>query len=177
MQITLNQVRLSYVTVFEGTLGEDGRRSWGLTALVPKNHPQVSAIKAAIESTKAANVTKLGTSGIKSCLLDGDARDDDGTYRFKDESARGHLLLRCKSYNRRPVLVDQNVQSILDADQLYSGCYANVRIGFYAWSSKTGKGISPGLEAVQKVRDGERLGAGGLNANEVFSALTEDFLS
>jgi len=177
MQITLNQVRLSYVTVFEGTLGEDGRRSWGLTALLPKNHPQVGAVRAAIESTKAANVTKLGTSGIKSCLLDGDSCEEDGTFRFKDESSRGHLLLRCKSYNRRPVLVDQNVQAILDADQLYSGCYANVRIAFYAWASKTSKGISPGLEAVQKVRDGERLGVGALDANEVFSALTEDFLS
>lgn len=177
-EITVTNVRLSYVYVFgDGKVGDNGKRSWSLTALVPKNHPQVEAIKAAIAAAKVKDAAKLGKTGIKSCLLDGDAKDEEGNFKYKGDECRGHFLLRCSNYNRRPAVVDQSVQPILNPDDLYSGCYGNVRISFYGYVNSTNKGISPGLDAVQKTKEGERLSAGGVNPNEVFTAVEEDFLN
>lgn len=177
-EITIKNVRLSYVYVFgEGKVGDNGKRSWSLTALIPKDHPQIAAIKAAIQAAKEKDKAKVGTSGVKSPLLDGDAKDDDGNYRYKGEENRGHYLLRAANYNRRPAVVDQQVQEIIEPDKLYSGCYGNIRVNFYGYATTTNKGISPGLEAVQKIRDGERLSAGGVDPKAVFSAVDDDFLN
>lgn len=177
-EITIKNVRLSYVYVFgEGRVGDNGKRSWSLTALIPKDHPQIDLIKKAIAAAKEKDVAKIGKTGIKSPLLDGDAKDDDGNFRYKDEENRGHYLLRCANYNRRPGVVDQNVQEIIDPDALYSGCWGNLRVNFYSYASSTNKGISPGLEAIQKVKDDKRLSAGGVDPKSVFSAVDDDFLS
>lgn len=176
--ININNARLSYVYIFgEGKTNDEGKRSWSLTALIPKTDPQVAKIKAAIDAAKVKDAAKVGKTGVKSPLLDGDAKDDDGNFKYKGDENRGHYLLRCSNYNRRPIAVDQNVEPIMDPDTLYSGCFANVRVNFYGYASKVNKGISPGLEAVQKVRDGERLSGGGVDANEVFSKVEEDFLN
>lgn len=177
-EITINNARLSYVYVFgAGRTGDNGKTSWSLTALVPKNSPQIEAIKAAIQAAKTKDAAKIGKTGVKSPLLDGDAKDDDGNFRYKGDENRGHYLIRCSNYNRRPAVVDQTVSPIVDPEQLYSGCYGNVRVSFYGYSNSTNKGISPGLEAVQKVKDGERLSAGGVDPTQVFTAAEEDFLN
>jgi hypothetical protein len=176
--INLNNVRLSYVYIFgEGRTNDSGKRSWSLTALIPKNSPQVPAIKAAIDAAKAKDAQKLGKTGIKSPLLDGDTKDEDGGYKYKGDENRGCYLIRASNYNRRPAVVDKSVQPIIDPDEVYSGCYANVRVSFYGYNSGTNKGISPGLEAVQKIKDGERLSGGGANPSDIFTAVEEDFLS
>ncbi len=175
--LTVTNVRLSYVYVFgDGKIGENGKRTWSLTALVPKNHPQVEAIKAAINAAKTKDAAKVGKTGVKSPLLDGDAMED-GEYKYKGAETRGHYFLRCTNYNRRPVVVDKNVEPILDPEELYSGCYGNVRINFYGYAGTTSKGISPGLEAVQKVRDGERLAGGDFDPKALFTAVEDDFLN
>jgi hypothetical protein len=177
-EININTVRIGYLSVFgEGKVSESGRRSWGLTAYIPKSHPQVEAIKEAINAAKARDVAKIGKTGIKSPLLDGDAKTDDGEFRYKGNECRGHYLLRCVNYNRRPAVVDQRVQPILDPEQLYSGCFANLRVSFYGYAGAANKGISPGLDAIQKVKDGERLAGAGVDAQSVFTAVTDDFLA
>lgn len=178
-EMTLKGARLSYFYALgEGKVNDEGKRSWSTTAIIPKNHPQIDEIKACIAHAKVKDAVKLGgTTGIKNPLLDGDAKDDDGNFKYKDEELRGCYFLRCANYNRRPAVVDQNVQPILDPDLIYSGCYANVRISFYGYKNSTGRGISPGLDAIQKTKDGERLSAGGVNPNDVFSAVEEDFLA
>jgi hypothetical protein len=177
-EITVTNVRLSYVQVFgDGTVGDNGKKSWSLTALVKKESPQVLAITEAINAAKVKDAAKVGKSGIKSPLLDGDAKDEDGEYKYKGQQNRGHYMLRCANYNRRPTVVDQSVKPIIDPDQLYSGCFGNVRISFYGYNSGTNKGISPGLEAVQKVKDGERLANGPSDASSLFTAVEDDFLN
>ena len=177
-QITVTNVRLSYVKVFgEGEINKSGKRLWSLTALVRKDSPQIIAITEAINAAKAKDVEKVGKTGIKSPLLDGDAKDDDGEYKYGTPEHRGCYLLRCVNYKRRPTAVDQSVQPIIDPEQLYSGCYGNVRISFYGYNSGTNRGISPGIESVQKVRDGERLGNGPADPSELFTSVEDDFLS
>lgn len=176
-EITITNVRLSFVQVFgDGTIGENGKKSWSLTALIKKGSPQIMAITEAINAAKVKDAGKVGKSGIKTPLLDGDAKEE-GEFKYKGEQNRGHYMLRCVNYNRRPSVVDQSVTPIIDPDLLYSGCYGNVRINFYGYNSGTNKGISPGLEAVQKVKDGERLAGGPSDASAIFTSVEDDFLN
>jgi len=171
--IVIKNVRLSYFHALKGKLNEKGDRVWSTTLLIPKDHPQVDAIKAAINEAKEKNKEKLGKGPVKSPLLDGDAKDD-GEYRYASAENRGMYLLRASNYNRAPAIVDQNKIEILDDSDIYSGAYANVVINFYAYNSGTNKGISPGLEAIQKKRDGERLSGGGVNVDDVFDVEDDD---
>ena len=61
---------------------------------------------------------------------------------------------------------------MLDQDEVYSGCYANVKVGLFAYSASGNKGIGAGLEVIQKVRDGERLSGG--NSTDGFEVLDDD---
>ena len=180
-QVVIKNVRLSYCYAVAGKTNKEGKHSWSATVLVPKDHPQLDAIRAGIEAAKAAGKEKgkLGKGAVKSCLLDGDAKEEDGSYKYGGEENRGHYLLRAASYTRAPKVVDQQRNPIDDPEDLYSGVYANVVINFYAYKGETGQGISPGLEAIQKKRDGDRLSGGGVNVNEAFSVEEDDdtFLS
>ena len=46
-------------------------------------------------------------------------------------------------------------------DEVYSGCYAKVKVALFAYSASGNRGIGASLEVIQKVRDGERLGGSG----------------
>jgi len=57
---------------------------------------------------------------------------------------------------------------------LYGGCYARVSFTTYAYDSQCYQGVSFGLRAVQKAKDGERFGGAKASAQE-FDELKEDF--
>ena len=77
-----------------------------------------------------------------------------------------------------PQIVDRQVQPILDQSEVYSGCYGNVSVTFYAYNSNGNKGIAAGLGNVQKLRDGEPLGSR-TSASDDFEAVDgeDDFLA
>ena len=50
---------------------------------------------------------------------------------------------------------------VMDQDEVYSGCYAKVKVALFAYSASGNRGIGASLEVIQKVRDGERLGGSG----------------
>ena len=56
---------------------------------------------------------------------------------------------------------------------MYSGCYANVSVTFYAYKTDAGSGIAAGLGNIQKVKDGEPLG-GASNPEDDFEVLDDD---
>ena len=72
--------------------------------------------------------------------------------------------------DRRPKVVDHDVQPILDPSEVYGGCYARVSVNCYA-SDKCGSGkggVSAGLGNVQKTKDGESFGAGAVKPEDEF---------
>lgn len=58
-----------------------------------------------------------------------------------------------------PGIVDADRQPILDRSEVYSGVYGRASINLYAFNSNGNKGIACGLNNLQKIRDGEPLGA------------------
>lgn len=173
-KIVTGKVRLSYVNIFKPRAQEEGKEpKYSVCLLIPKSDTKtVAAIKQGIEAAKEAGKSSWGGKvppGLKVPLRDGDTERDGAEYA-------GHWFLNASSL-RRPQVVDQNVQPILDQDVVYSGCYARVSINFYAYNQQGNRGVAAGLGNVQFVADGEPLGGASARAADEFSAVTEDFLA
>ena len=116
----------------------------------------IEAINAAIENAIKAGIGKFGgkipnKAALKLPLRDGDVERDDEAYQ-------NSYFVNANSPTA-PQIVDRTVQPILDRNEVYSGCYARVSINFYAFNSNGNKGVACGLGNIQKIRDGEPLGA------------------
>jgi hypothetical protein len=70
----------------------------------------------------------------------------------------GKIFIGCRAESP-PGVVDRNVQPILDPREIYAGCYVIASIRAFAYDRNGNKGISFGLNNVQKVGEGERLDA------------------
>lgn len=165
--------RISYAHIWEGEPDDNGKIKYSAAILIPKDDTKTiakveSAVKAAIEEgkSKLANAKGVVPKNIKLPLRDA---DDEGV----DDPAYEDMMFFNASSTRKPQIVDRHVQPILDPEEVYSGCYCNVSVNFFAFAKEGNKGIAAGLNNIQKVRDGERL-AGGSTAEEDFEVLDDD---
>ncbi len=71
--------------------------------------------------------------------------------------------------DRKPGVVDANVQDIIDESECYSGAWYRVQTNAFAYDTAGNKGVSFGLENVQKTREGDSLGGGKTPANKAFA--------
>ncbi len=101
---------------------------------------------------------------VKNPLYDGDGVRPSGE-PFGEE-CKGCMVMTASS-KEQPSIVDLQVQPILNRSDVYSGCYARVSLNFFPYASSGNKGIGCGLNAVQKLEDGETL-AGRVSAQEAF---------
>lgn len=160
----LENVRLSYAHLdkpYAGT-SDDGtptQPSFSVTCIMDKakcvgiKDELVKAFQQIKKDNKDAKVAK-----DKLCLRDGDDAD-------KEEYA-GAWTLSARE-KRRPKVRDINgelLESELDiANEVYSGCYANVLIRLWFQDNKFGKRINANLVSVRKKADGEQFGEGGID--------------
>lgn len=172
-KVVTGKVRLSYVTLFEPKLDDQGKLKYSVAVLIPKSDKAtIEKINAAVAVAKQEGVaSKWGGKvppTLKMPLRDGDAKPDAPEYK-------GHYFINANSL-QKPGVVDANVQPILDASEVYSGCYGRVSLNFYPFDSKGNRGVGAGLQNVQKLADGEAL-SGRSRAEDDFTAVEDDFLS
>jgi hypothetical protein len=72
--------------------------------------------------------------------------------------------------DRRPGLVDAKLQDIIDDSEVYSGAWFRAQVRAYAYDAAGNKGVSFGLQNVQKLRDDEPLGKGKVPASKAFES-------
>ena len=72
--------------------------------------------------------------------------------------------------DRRPGLVDKNLQDIIDDSEVYSGAWFRAQVRAYAYDAAGNKGVSFGLQNAQKTKDDEPLGKGKVPASKAFEA-------
>ena len=78
----------------------------------------------------------------------------------------------CKQSFGPPQCVGPDRKDLVDATELYSGAYFRATVNAYAWEhSVGGKGVSFGLNNVQKLAEGEKLGGGRSTINEDFEPI------
>ena len=116
----------------------------------------VQKIKAAIQAAYEESQAKLKGNGrtvppltaIKTPLRDGDTeRPDDPAYA-------GSYFINA-NFATAPGIVDADCNPILTRSEVYSGVYGRASINFYAFNSNGNKGITCGLNNLQKIRDDE----------------------
>ena len=173
--------RLSFNDLFTPRAAQEGQDpKYQAVLLIPKTDQQAiaminTAIKNAVDDGVARGVFKQPIDPAMTQyppLRDGDRPKNDGTSR--GEAYAGHWYISAKSKaDRRPFLVDANVQPIIDPSEVYSGMYVNAAVQFYAYGNSGNTGIAANIVGIQKVRDGERLGAAPTEAADVFTALTQ----
>lgn len=166
-KVITGKVRFSYANVFEPTAMQDGQTpKYNVSIIISKSDTKtVEAIKKAIEAAKEAGKSKIADKNgkipvnLKTPLRDGDEeRPDDPAYK-------NSYFINANS-ERKPGIVDRDLNPIMSRDDFYSGCYGRASINFYAFNINS-KGIACGLNNLQKLEDGERL-AGGSSAEEDF---------
>jgi len=164
-RVITNKVRLSYANLFEPKSINGGDEKYSVSLLIPKTDKEtLKLIKEAIATAKEAGKGKWAgkiPAVLKEPLRDGDEERPD------DEVYAGCYFINASSKNK-PGLVNQLMKEIESEDELYSGCYARVSINFYAFNANGNKGIACGLNNVQKLADGERLGGGFTNPSSDF---------
>lgn len=175
-KVTTGKVRLSYAHLFEAhSMNEGQEAKYSVSVIIPKTDTEtLKAIKEAVTEAKEDGKSKWNGKvppNLKTPLRDGDSERPD------DEAYANSYFLNASSKNR-PGVVDQNVQTIMDATEVYSGCYGRLTLNFYPYSASGNKGVAAGLGNVQKLEDGEPLG-GFTRAEDDFEAVgsaEEDFL-
>lgn len=169
--------RVSFPSVFEksGPPGTDAKKlKYSVVMLfnlveIEKNPAQKALWDAMLNAAKACAVDKWHDKmpqGLVSPFRNGTEKEQYDGY------GEGVIFLTAKT-ERRPGIVDQNVNRIIDPEDFYAGCYAHADINPYAWSYMGKNGIGFGLQNVQKIADGERIG-GGASAESSFDAIDED---
>lgn len=172
-KVVTGKARLSYVNVFQPRPGmSGGEPKYSVCVLIPKSDTAtIAKIKAAVAAATEAGKAQWGGKippNLKTPLRDGDTERDTAEYK-------GHWFINASS-KQRPGVVDASVQPIMDAGEVYSGCYGRVSLNFYPYNQQGNRGVGAGLQNVQKLTDGEPL-SGRSRAEDDFTAVEDDFLS
>lgn len=169
------EVRLSFPQLFvakappPSVTNPNPKKKFSTIILIPPTvslEPFVAAVKAAMlkkwgqlvslpiekNPIKDAAASKPGMKGF------------DPGWRFITISA---------NEDRRPAVVDQRNVPVTDPAKVYPGMWVRAYINAYAYGGTPGipKGVAFGVNAIQLVRDGERLGGAVKAPNEVFTPL------
>ncbi len=170
--MTTGRARLSYEHLFKPYAHQPGQdEKYSVTILIPKSDV---ATKQRIDFAIAA-ATNLGVSkcwnGAKPPVVANPVYDGDGVRpngdAFGDE-CKNHWVFTASS-KTAPQIVDTGLNPIIDQSQVYSGIYARVSVNFFPYNSNGKRGVGCGLNAVQKLEDGEPLG-GRVSVEEAFGA-------
>ena len=163
--------RISFANIWEPKAINGGDEKYSVSCLIPKSDKKTlariqKAVEAAKEDGKSRKWGGKIPPNLKLPLRDGDIDRPD------DENYEDCFFLNASSKDA-PQVVDRKVNPILDPMMVYSGCYCNVSVNFYAFNVNGNRGVAAGLGNIQFVRDGERL-SGKASADADFDALEDD---
>jgi hypothetical protein len=173
-KVVTGPVRLSYVHVWEPWSNNEGQEpKYSCALLIPKSDKATlrklrAAQQAALEQGKDSKFGGKVPARWDDTIHDG---DEDADLERNPEYA-GHFYMSVSS-KTKPGIVDKDVNPILDSTEVYSGCYARVSINAFPYAVSGKKGVSFGLNHIQKLRDGDFLG-GRSKAEDDFDAVEVD---
>ena len=154
----INDVRLAWVHLEEPRAAAEGAEpKYSVTMIVPKVHPQLPEIKAAMQAAIAAKWGGKAPKGLRSPLRDGDATDESG------ERVKGAEYTDCffiTAASKKPVdVVAGKDRSRATSEHMRGGNFASLKISFYGFDAAGNRGVGCGLNGVWITRRGEPLGA------------------
>jgi len=178
-----DEVRVMFVHLMEPKQTRNGKNRWSVTALIPKsNQKLVGDIWGRI--LKTSNEAWPGVA--EAILRKGNPLKDGDTTMFEDASDptkigklkkefypefAGHYFVDCGSFNPVGVADPSGSMLITNPTEVYSGMWCRLLLNCYTYQNER-TGVNLGLKAVQKTRDGERIGGGGpVDATRAFAPI------
>lgn len=156
---------LMFPGLFEPKAFEEGGKETYQCILVFPKGTDITAIKDAVSGCATRGIRN--PAGARNPIRDGNEKVEEWGETFKDAK-----YIRISSIYP-PAVVDREKHEILDQRQVYSGAFARAVCRCFAYEGKFGKGVSIGFDAVQILRDGERLG-GSAASVAMFDDLPDD---
>ena len=139
----------------------------------------MSRINAAISAAKKRGIeTKKYRDGtpvdkLPTPIWDGDGYRADGYTEFGPEAKGCWVFTASCGQDRKPGVVDAGGNPILDPTEIYSGMWGRVSVDFFPYNFAGKQGVGCSLCNVQKLADGEPLGASRPTAEDDFGATGE----
>lgn len=170
MNITLNNVRLSFPALWEPRKGPDAtsKPAYQAAFILDKkdNAEEIAAVKAAIAAIVKDSFK--GKQPPKIALRDGAEKPDVDGY--------GETVMFINSRSdKRPHVIGRKMEQLAESDgKPYAGCYVNASIRLWAQDNQYGKRINAQLRAVQFVKDGDEFGDSAVDVNKEFKPLDEE---
>lgn len=169
------EVRLAYVNLLKPRANDSGQLKYGATLLFPKGadmkllQAEAEAAGLAKWGDKYAAMKKAGK--IRSPFKAQEENvDDDGELRKGFDT--GDIFISANANeDRKPPIVDANMNPLTDSNEVYSGMWARASIRAFAYEAGGNRGVAFGLQAVQKLWDDESLGGGRIVVENEFEAV------
>ena len=179
--VVTGKVRFSYEHVMKPyantTNDPNATPKFSVTVLVPKTDAATKTrIDAGIAAAKQAGVTskkyREGTplDKLPSPIWDGDGYRADGYTPFGPECKGMWVFTASCSADRQPGVVDSTGNPIINPAEIYSGIWGRVSVDFFPYNFAGKQGVGCALCNVQKLSDGEPLGAARPTAEDDFGA-------
>ena len=153
--IVTPECRFSYPNVFRARqVNNVGEPKYSISLLFPKG-ADLSKLKQAAEAAAREKWGKDLPKNLRSPFLKAETLRDNAS-KPQLELEDGMVVIRASS-KQRPGLVDASMQDIIDESQFYAGCYGRASLRAFCYEQQGNRGVSFGLQNVQKLRDGEPL--------------------
>jgi len=158
--------RASFANVFKPRAPFEGKEPvYSIQMLFPKS----TDMKVLKEAVRDAVVKKWGadkTKWPKNLRLPFKDGNEKNLENYKDM-----IVVEARS-KMKPGLVDQNLQDIIEPSEFYSGCWARATLSCFSYDTVGNKGVSFGLQNLQKVKDDEAF-SGKRNPKDDFESLDD----
>lgn len=157
-KVTTPEFRVSYPNVLKPKLNKlSGQSEYSLVALFPKGadlSKLIAAAKEAMEEEWGSDKAKH-PKNLRTPFRDQAEKEKDGTLPSGHEA--GAIFINLKS-KQRPGVIDRTGNDILEESDFYAGCFAHATVVAYTYDNAGNKGVSFGLQNIQKLKEGEPLG-------------------
>lgn len=165
-EVKLERVRLSFEHIFKAKAFEGNDNSdpkFNASFIIDPDTPEGKrTIDACWKGIDEAMFKEWGNKPPKLSDSKYALRDDKGGDEAPEYDGKWYVSA---SNSKRPKVFDRDGRTPLTAEDgvIYSGCYVNAIVRFWAQDNKFGKRVNASLEGVQFVKDGEAFGAPGIS--------------
>ena len=181
VQLRLNNVRLSFPSLFKATAVKDGDKpAFSAQFIFPPEHPDFPALKKALVDVATGKWGAEGPAMVgqlmaadRCCVKRGDAKTAEDGKPLDGYAGQWFVSARSQT---RPTLIDANKKPLAESDgRLYSGCYVNVVVAIWAQTGQYGKRLNAQLQGVQFAKDGDSFGGGRAASPDAFENIANEF--
>lgn len=164
MKVKIENARIAFPALFKPQSIGDGEPRYNVRFIIPKNHPAVKLLDAAIETVakekwkdKSATVLAKIIKDGASCFAKEEHTDKNG--EPYDGFAGAYSL--CAANKAKPLVIDRDKSPLTEEDgRPYAGCFVNAQVDVWAQDNAFGRRVNASLSGVQFFKDGEAFTGG-----------------